>query len=139
MLKSERYATFLGWLVNIKSMTRLYKYIVEEDHLKYLCTFKLSQDPLENFFSSIRMSCGFGNNPTSIQFKSAFQNMLCKTVNKSDHGNSLFDETVNVIDLSTVDCDFDFGKSSTNLGVIWDHLVVIWDPLVVICEHLGVI
>ena len=57
----------------------------------FLLTFKMSQDPLENFFGSIRMSCGFGNNPTSIQFKAAFQNLLSNTVNKRDNGNLFVD------------------------------------------------
>ena len=80
VLQSSRYAAFLGWLVNIKSLKKIYIYIVEGGHMDFLLTFKLSQDPLEIFFSSIRMSCGFANNPTSAQFKTAFQNLLCKTV-----------------------------------------------------------
>ena len=82
VLKSSRYAAFLGWLVNIKTLTDLYKNIVIEGGLDFILTFKLSQDPLENFFSSIRMSCGSNNNPTSIQFKSAFQSLLCNTLNR---------------------------------------------------------
>jgi hypothetical protein len=75
--------------------------------MNFLLTFKLSQDPLENFFSSIRMNCGFGNNPTSIQFKAAFQSLLCKTLNKKDNGNCLFDENVSLLDLSDVSCDLE--------------------------------
>jgi len=82
LLQSNRYAAFLGWLVNIKTITELYQNIVKSGELNFLLTFKLSQDPLENFFSSIRMSCGFNNNPTSIQFKSAFQSLLCNTLNR---------------------------------------------------------
>lgn len=82
VLLSTRYAAFLGWIVNIKTMTELYKYIVKSGDLNFILTFKLSQDPLENFFSSIRMSCGNNNNPTSIQFKSAFQSLLCNTLNR---------------------------------------------------------
>jgi hypothetical protein len=82
VLQSTRYAAFLGWLVNIKTMSELYNYIVKSGDLKFILTFKLSQDPLENFFSSIRMSCGNNNNPTSIQFKSAFQSLLCNTLNR---------------------------------------------------------
>jgi hypothetical protein len=82
VLHSNRYASFLGWLVNIKTMTELFSYIVKTGDLKFILTFKLSQDPLENFFSSIRMACGNNNNPTSIQFKSAFQSLLCNTLNR---------------------------------------------------------
>jgi len=82
VLESTRYAAFLGWLVNIKTVTELYDYIVKSGEMSFICTFKLSQDPLENFFSSIRMSNGLNNNPTSTQFKTAFQTLLCNTLNK---------------------------------------------------------
>jgi hypothetical protein len=67
--------------VNIKSLTKLYDYIVKNDELIYICTYKLCQDPLETFFSSIRMNLGSANNPTSIQFKAAFESLLCNTLN----------------------------------------------------------
>lgn len=82
VLESSRYAAFLGWLVNIKTLTELYEYVITSEEMSFLCTFKLSQDPLENFFSSIRMSCGFANNPTTMQFKTAFQSLLCNTLNR---------------------------------------------------------
>ena len=82
VLESTRYAAFLGWLVNIKTITELYQYVVTSGEMSFICTFKLSQDPLENFFSSIRMSSGLNNNPTSTQFKTAFQTLLCNTFNK---------------------------------------------------------
>jgi hypothetical protein len=68
-------ANLLGWLVNMKTFIELYNYVVESGEMNFLLTFKLSQDPLENFFSSFPMSSGFCNNPTSIQFKAAFQSL----------------------------------------------------------------
>lgn len=84
VLSSTRYAAFLGWLVNIQTISALYKNIVKNGDLNFILTFKLSQDPLENFFSSIRMSCGSNNNPTSLQFKAAFQSLLCNTMNRKE-------------------------------------------------------
>jgi hypothetical protein len=69
-------ACLLGCLVNMKTFTDLYSYVVESGEMNFLLTFKLSQDPLENFFSSVPMSSGFCNNPASIQFKAAFQSLL---------------------------------------------------------------
>ena len=82
VLQSNRYAAFLGWRVNIKTINELYNYVVKTGDLNFMLTFKLSQDPLENFFGSIRMACGNNNNPTSIQLKSAFQSLLCNTLNR---------------------------------------------------------
>jgi len=81
VLNSSRYKAYLGWLVNIKTMTKLYEYVICTGEMSFLCTFKLSQDPLENFFSSIRMSCGFNNNPTTVQFRAAFETLLCNSLN----------------------------------------------------------
>ena len=82
VLNSSRYAAYLGWLVNIKTITRLYEYVISTGEMSFMCTFKLSQDPLENFFSSIRMSCGFNNNPTTVQFRAAFETLLCNSSNR---------------------------------------------------------
>ena len=76
--------------------------------MNFMLTFKLSQDPVENFFSSIRMSCGNNNNPTSIQFKAAFQSLLCGTLNRKDNGNCIFDDSLPISELSEVNCEFDW-------------------------------
>ena len=44
---------------------------------------------------------------TTVQFKTAFQNLLCKTVNRHDNGNCLFDEQTPILDITTPDCAFD--------------------------------
>jgi len=88
--------------------------------MQYLCTYKLSQDPLETFFSSIRMSIGCGNNPTTVQFKSAFESLLCNSLNRKDDGNCMFDSTISLPDMSRVQCDLnieiphDYVPSSNN-------------------------
>jgi hypothetical protein len=81
ILYSISISYFAGWLVNIKTISILYDYIIQNNYLMYICTYKLCQDPLETFFSSIRMSVGCGNNPTPVQFKAAFQSLLCNTLN----------------------------------------------------------
>jgi len=83
--------------VNMKTITEL----------NFICTFKLSQDSLENFFSSIRMSSGLANNPTMIQFKAAFESLLCNCLNRKDNGNSIFDDTISIPESAEVCCDID--------------------------------
>lgn len=107
VLNSEKYASFLGWLVNIKTLSELFEYIVNTDELQFICTYKLSQDPLETFFSSIRMSLGCGNNPTTVQFKTAFKSLLCNSLNRKDNGNCIFDDSIAIPDMSSVSCDID--------------------------------
>ena len=44
--------------------------------LKYLLTYKLSQDHLELFFAAVRSSCGSKNNPTDRQYSAAYKRLL---------------------------------------------------------------
>ncbi len=53
------------------------------------------------------MSCGFGNNQTSIQFKAAFQSLLCKTLHKKNNGNCFLDESLLVPELCYINCELD--------------------------------
>ena len=115
VLESSRYAAFLGWLVNIKTITELYDYVVTSGEMTFMCTFRLSQDPLENFFSSIRMSCGFNNNPTTIQFRAAFESLLCNSLNRKNNGNCIFDDTITIPSLTELCYDFDVPKAILDL------------------------
>ena len=115
VLESSRYAAFLGWLVNIKTITELYEYVVTSGEMTFMCTFRLSQDPLEKFFSSIRMSCGFNNNPTTIQFRAAFESLLCNSLNRKNNGNCIFDDTITIPSLTELCYDFDVPKAILDL------------------------
>ena len=55
----------------IRSVKALFQELVHkyQAHLKYLITYKFSQDYLELFFSAVRGMNGWNNNPTSSQFK----------------------------------------------------------------------
>ena len=47
---SRKKVGFVGILSNIKAVRLIYNLTVGEGKLRYLCTYKLSQDPLEHFF-----------------------------------------------------------------------------------------
>ncbi|CAG4948590.1 unnamed protein product [Colias eurytheme] len=78
VINSGRKTGFLGFLISIKALRIIfYKYIrIENAPLRYLCTYKMSQDHLEVFFSAIRSKGGFNNNPTALQFVSAYKRLL---------------------------------------------------------------
>ncbi len=50
-------------------------------------TRRLNQDPLENFFGSIRQQGGNANNPTPIQFRQAFRKLFYKHFLEQSSGN----------------------------------------------------
>lgn len=62
---------FLGLLVYLESTKVLFMQLVQKSTLKYIATYRLSQDHLEIFFGCIRQKGGYNNNPNVLQFKSA--------------------------------------------------------------------
>lgn len=58
--------------------------------LKYLLTYKLSQDHLKLFFGAIRSRGGFNNNPTSRQFEAAYKRLLIQSeISAGNRGNAI--------------------------------------------------
>uniref|UniRef100_A0AAV2LW01 Transposable element P transposase-like RNase H C-terminal domain-containing protein n=1 Tax=Knipowitschia caucasica TaxID=637954 RepID=A0AAV2LW01_KNICA len=63
-----------------RSAQNIFHDLVEKDdaQCRYLLTYKLSQDHLELFFSSVRARGGFNNNPTTTQFTAAYKRLLVR-------------------------------------------------------------
>ena len=80
ILTSKRKTGFLGFLLCIKSVLGLAGDLVNVENpvLKYLLTYKMSQDHLELFFSAVRASGGWNNNPTTRQSIAAYKQLLMK-------------------------------------------------------------
>ncbi|KAK3872732.1 hypothetical protein Pcinc_022202 [Petrolisthes cinctipes] len=80
----------------------LYKqYVGQDKPLQYLLTYKLSQDHLELFFCAIRASGGFRNNPTALQFMSAYKRLLLRHEIKSGTGNVSAQDVTKVLTSAT--------------------------------------
>ncbi|KAI4468165.1 thap domain-containing protein 9 [Holotrichia oblita] len=65
-----------GWRITITSILALWE-LMKNKGMKYLCTRRLNQDALENFFGTIRQQGGNCLNPTPIQFARAFKKLFC--------------------------------------------------------------
>lgn len=76
ILTTNRKVGFLGLLICIQSLKKIYDDNVSTGKLKFLSFYKFSQDHLEYFFSSIRSKGGFNNNPTAFQFQSAYKKLV---------------------------------------------------------------
>ncbi|XP_049520144.1 uncharacterized protein LOC125944133 [Dermacentor silvarum] len=50
------------------------KFVADVD--RYICTYRLSQDHLEMFFSCVRHRGGWNNNPSAMQFRYAYRSLL---------------------------------------------------------------
>ena len=72
--------------VTISGILQLWNNL-HEASLLFLCTRRLNQDPLENFFGAIRQQEGNSDNPTPIQFCRAYRKLFYKTLLQQSSGN----------------------------------------------------
>ena len=86
---SKRKTGFIGFLAAIKSVQDIFQDLVAlpSAPLKYLLTYKLSQDHLELFFSAVRAAGCFNNNLTAQQFMVAYKRLLFRSTIKGGQGN----------------------------------------------------
>ena len=77
VLKSRRKTGPLGFIACTKSLLGLFEDMQSGNlDLEYLCTYKLTQDHLEHFFSAIRLRGGWRTNPSPLEFRFAFRKLL---------------------------------------------------------------
>ena len=112
ILTSKRKTGFLGFFMCAKAVNGLAKDLVcgENPVLKYLLTYKTSQDDLELFFGAVRASGGWNNNPTAMQFRSAYKQLLMRHNITGGQGNCVPQDDTEM--LSNVENKSN-GKSST--------------------------
>lgn len=104
ILSSGRKCGFLGLLIGIESLKGIYGAYVtnKQPLLKYILTYKFSQDHLEIFFSAIRTRGGHNNNPTSKQFESSYKKLLCHIeVKDADTGNAIAIDNTSILHCSS--------------------------------------
>ena len=65
-----------GWCITLKAISQLWHTLHSEYQVAFLVTRQLNQDPLENFFGSIRQQGGNSDNPTPIQVRRAYRKLF---------------------------------------------------------------
>lgn len=101
VLKSRSSVGFFGLLNNIRSILNIYTDYIRSGLLDTFYTFQFSQDHLETYFSLIRSCLGWNNNPTEVQFKSAYRKLLvCMPHQSARNGNCIINST-NVLTVSS--------------------------------------
>ena len=99
---TRRKTAFIGFMTNIRSIQGLFNDHVEKDEspMKYLLTYKFSQDHLELFFGAVRAAGGFNNNPTSQQFTAAYKRLLMRTNVKGGQGNCIRQDMTGILNVT---------------------------------------
>lgn len=101
ILLSPRKTGFLGLIICLKSIEMLYNDLAKPDLIKFLLTYKLSQDHIEMFFSSIRAKGGFNNNPSAAQFEAAYKRLLVHIELTSTGTNCVAQDNTSILQVSS--------------------------------------
>ena len=101
MYQTRRKTAFIGFLIAIAiAIVRgIFMHLIEkaEAPLKYILTYKFSQDHLELFFGAIRSAGGFNKNPTTQQFTAAYKRLLLRSSIQVGNGNYQTKEQVDIL------------------------------------------
>jgi DNA transposase THAP9 len=98
LVTTKRRTCIIGFCATIDSVIYMIEnYILNPDcdlRLRYLLTYRMSQDHIETFFSVVRRRGGFNNNPTALQFMHTYRAMLSRLgVESSKNANvAVFDD-----------------------------------------------
>ena len=103
MYSTKRKTAFVGLLCDIHTVEAVYTTLVKEEpcHLKYLLTYKLSQDHIELFFGAVRASLGCNNNPTVRQFTATYKRLLMRHNIESGNGNVTAQDATKLLNANT--------------------------------------
>lgn len=92
LLDHTRKTFAMGFLMNITSFKQLFASL-EENQLKYLLTFKCSQDNLEIFFSCIRSRRRMQDNPSPLEFRYILRKLLFRNSVQPSINSNCIDDT----------------------------------------------
>jgi hypothetical protein len=153
VVKCRRKTGFLGFIICIDSLLNMFDDLVTSPNpaLKFLATYKLSQDHIELFFGKIRSMGGWNNNPTSRQFSAAYKKILVNNdIKDVTRGNCLPIESVPILSVSScyltnVNSDvpsvLDI-NTSTSKGRLIDNSLDLLDDTVngdSICDNISIV
>ena len=113
--ESGKKTGFLGFLIAIKSIKGLYEKLVisPKPLLKYILTYKFSQDHLELFFAAVRSAGGSNNNPTTSQFTSAYKKLLMRHMIEGGDGNCKAQDDTKI--LNNIEDQYNVNSVQTSL------------------------
>ncbi|XP_050559419.1 uncharacterized protein LOC126912240 isoform X6 [Spodoptera frugiperda] len=81
LIKHESIPSIKNWIHNIKTFKEMWLHVNVDYKIKNLLTRNFNQDPLENFFSSIRSNGVRNINPNCNQFMNAYKTLLINNFN----------------------------------------------------------
>ncbi|EZA46673.1 THAP domain-containing protein, partial [Ooceraea biroi] len=102
VIQTKSKTGFLGFIIDMKNLKVIYSDYITKGYIKYILTYKLSQDHLEMFFSCIRAMGGYNNNPNVKQFMASYKRLLHHTeVQSSSQGNCISLDNTSILNVSS--------------------------------------
>ncbi len=102
--ESNRKTGVIGFITSLTSIVGLFDKLVNNATapLKYLLTYKFSQDHIELFFCAVRGRGGWNNNPTARQFIAAYKQLLMHNdIKRVSTGNCVPQESFELLHISS--------------------------------------
>lgn len=100
VLNSLRKTGFLGFIIDLRNAFEIWE-ILKKKGMEYLLTYKMNQDPLETFFSSIRSRGGWNNNPNAYQFEAAYRMLLIHNEVSASHRGNISIDDIQILSISS--------------------------------------
>ncbi len=97
LINSPRKTAFIGLIINIHSFRFLFENLIKTKQMRFLLTYKASQDHVELFFCALRSRLGANNNPSSREFKYTYKRLLLHHQIKGDRGNSIAQDDTSIL------------------------------------------
>lgn len=101
MCQTPKKTPFVGFYISTLSIMMLYDELVANNTpiLRYMLTYKFSQDHLELFIGAIRCRGGWNNNPSPNHFISAYKRLLMHHEITTKNGNVIAQENVRILNV----------------------------------------
>lgn len=125
IVSHRRKLGFVGLIVCLKNLSVLHKNFLENQTLHYIPMYKLNQDHVELFFSSLRSRLGYNNNPTVRQLQASYKQLLihCQ-IREGGIGNCLPLEIIEILNCPPVQprTPLESINSSTERSIMLDNI-----------------
>jgi len=99
IINGPRKQGFIGFLVNMATYKKMFELYIQTGYLKYLLTYKTSQDHVEHLFCAIRGSLGKNNNPSTREFTTSLKKILLGATHHSEFSNCVIQDDTAVVPL----------------------------------------
>lgn len=76
LISSTRKTGFIGLFICLLGLRNFFDDVIKKGILDFFLTYKISQYHLEIFFSAIRATGRFNNNPTASQFEATYKRLI---------------------------------------------------------------